>query len=55
MDRDDFSPDGFTVDEAAEVAGELSRLAVGRAEVGCTGCDACYDFIGVEILRCALD
>ncbi len=33
LNCDDFSEDGFTVEEAAEVAGELSRLGVGFIEV----------------------
>ena len=33
LNCDDFSPDGFTVEEATEVAGELSRLGVDFIEV----------------------
>ena len=33
LNCDDFSADGFTVEEAAEVAGELSRLGVDFIEV----------------------
>ena len=33
LNCDDFSEDGFTVEEAAEVAGELSRLGVDFIEV----------------------
>jgi 2,4-dienoyl-CoA reductase-like NADH-dependent reductase (Old Yellow Enzyme family) len=33
----------------------VMKLAAGQAEASCTRCDACFDFLGVEMLRCALD
>ena len=33
----------------------VSKLAAGQQEVTCTRCDACYDILGEEMLRCMLD
>ncbi len=33
----------------------VTRLALGQAEASCTHCDECFDFLGVEMLHCALD
>jgi len=33
----------------------IKKLAAGQQEVTCTRCDACYDILGAEMLRCVLD
>jgi 2,4-dienoyl-CoA reductase-like NADH-dependent reductase (Old Yellow Enzyme family) len=33
----------------------VSKLAAGQQEATCTRCDACFDYIGEEMLHCALD